>query len=69
MQPGTDRLRLASLAHATAHEIVALREASRRISVSDMPGLQSVHALAILADMIHARKEKVAGISEQVTHG
>ncbi len=69
MQPGTDRPRLASQAHAMAHEILALREASRRISAADMPGTESSHALAILADMIHARKDKVTGIAEQVTHG
>jgi hypothetical protein len=69
MPLGTDRERRARQAHATAHEIVALREAQNRMRAAAMPGTEFAHAMAILADMIQVRKAKAAGAAQQVTHG
>lgn len=70
MQRSTERPRLATLAHATAHEVAALREASRRMDAAAMPGTEYAHAKAILDDMIHVRRERISAIGEQaVAHG
>lgn len=68
MQPATDRpldqqqrQAIASLAHATAHEVIALRDARRRL------GMAGVHqGNAILDTMIRERQHKVALMADQV---
>lgn len=62
-----DRPRIASLAHATAHEITALREVDRRIKAAvlgDAPTITQVQA--ILAGMIRDRERKCALMADQV---
>lgn len=67
MRPVTDRpidqqrQAIASLAHATAHEVIALRDARRRL------GKAGIHqAGAILDTMIRERQHKVALMADEV---
>lgn len=68
MQPATDpqvvdpqRQAIASLAHATAHEVIALRDAQRRLR---MAGFHQGDT--ILDTMIRERQHKVALMADEV---
>jgi len=67
MTLATERQHIASLAHATAHEVTALREAKRRVEegvVGDAP--TKAHVAALLADMIASRERKVVLMAAEV---
>lgn len=55
----TDRHQVASLAHATAHEVAALREAMRRLREGSDP-------MTLLASMVVERTERIALMAGQV---
>lgn len=59
---GIERRTIASLAHATAHEVVALREAQQRLD--DCISLDEFRA--VLFDMVRQRQDKVALMADEV---